>query len=663
MNIKDIAKLAGTSISTVSKVVNGKDRSISSKTREKILAIVKEYNYTPYANVIKGDQISFLLALITKHDLNTELLRGLVDVAKKNGFGLVIHQDSSSELDRGRLLSSLRNKNLDGIIWEETPRKARELADSYIKQAIPIRSFGITQYTPNLQEQLHINFHKLAYIATKALITKHHTKIYCLVNEQEAQSTIDFIEGYRNCLYDNGITFNSLYVQNVTQDYSINSSILMGLTAAICFNESIATILYHQAAQKNLDVPRDLSIIALVDHLTSYSLSSRIATINTRLYQFGQYLAQDIIMEIERLQLSQDIIIDEYTVSSAENIHLPSSKIVPKLLVVGSINMDTLIHVSEIPSTGITSIAQSSKNVIGGKGANQAVGVARLGLHVSLLGRVGKDQEGMLLYDLLLKENVNREHLIFDDSSGSGRAYVFVLPNGESSITVFLGANRNLSNNDIDLHKDAFEHIEYCLLQTELSTDLVLYAAAYSKQFGVKTVLKPSNIQLTNLELLQYIDYFIPNEKEAGRISGGLSSLEDQAKYFRSLGVKTVIITLGENGCYLQDSVNSLYFGTIKFPVVDTTGAADAFIAVFASSLARGINLIKAIKMASYAGSFSITREGAQAGMLDKEAYENLLDTIDQMIPVSSRNENQSSGLKGGAQAEWKNDGWVEKEN
>ena len=183
------------------------------------------------------------------------------------------------------------------------------------------------------------------------------------------------------------------------------------------------------------------------------------------------------------------------------------------------------------------------------------------------------------------------------------------------------------------------------MLETYPKVGAVLYAAAYSKQFGVKTVLKPSNIQLTNLELLQYIDYFIPNEKEAERISGGLSSLEDQATYFRNLGVKTVIITLGEKGCYLQNSENSLYFGAMKFPVVDTTGAADAFISVFTSSLARGINLIKAIKIASYAGSFSITREGAQAGMLDKEAYENLLDNIDHMITVSSRNENQCIGL------------------
>lgn len=635
LNIKDIAKIAGTSISTVSKVVNGKDPTISEATRKKILAIVKEYNYSPYANVKRNNQQSYLLGLLVKKDVQPEFLQGLVDIAKKHGFGLVIHQESSSEEIREKFLLSLSNKNLDGLIWEETFQVARELADKYVKKNIPIRCFGINEYHGQKGEQFHIDFKQLGYLTTSSLIHKHHTKIGCLYHDKAKQSTSDFIEGYRNCLFDFGLKYSANNVQCVDASFSINNFLLLGVTSVVCMDELVAGTLYQQAIQKNLIVPRDLSIVSLAEHTPPQYFSNHIATINIGLFQFGYELGKNLIHEVEQKRGPFGFPPFTYDIQDDDAITAPSSLKSPRVLVVGSINMDTLMHTPELPCVGITAIAADCKNAMGGKGANQAVGIARLGLHVSLMARIGKDADGLRLHDALLKKHVNSEYLIFDEGIGTGRAYIYVLPNGESSITVYLGANSNLSRKDIDNQINAFEDVDYCLLQTEISTELVFYAAKLCKERGIVTILKPANMDRRYEDLLQYIDYFIPNEKEAEKLCDGHISIEQQAQYFIDKGVKNVIITLAERGCFYSNGTDFLYFSAMKFPVIDTTGAADAFIAAFTASLAKGVGLEKALKMASYAGSHSITQEGAQTAMLDKEDYENLLNTVGSLITVS----------------------------
>lgn len=383
LKIKDIAKIAGTSISTVSKVINGKDSTISETTRAKILAIVREYNYSPYASLKKNNQRSYLLGLLVKKDVQPEFLQGLVDISKKHGFGLVIHQESSSEKTREKFLLSLSNKNLDGLIWEETSPVARELADKYVKENIPIRCFGISAYSEKNGDQLHIDFKQLGYITTSRLIDKHHVKIGCLYHDETKQSTADFIEGYRNCLFDFGIKYSTHNVQRVDSDFSINDILLLGITGVISVDELVAGNIYQQAIQRNLIIPRDLSIISLVENTPPHYFSTHVATINIGLLKFGYELGKNLIYEVERKKGNFYFPTFTYNVKDDDAITAPSSLQSPRILVVGSINMDTLMHTPELPCIGITSIATDCKKAMGGKGANQAVGIARLGMHVS----------------------------------------------------------------------------------------------------------------------------------------------------------------------------------------------------------------------------------------------------------------------------------------
>jgi ribokinase len=301
--------------------------------------------------------------------------------------------------------------------------------------------------------------------------------------------------------------------------------------------------------------------------------------------------------------------------------------------------MDIILHCPDTLSPGTTSIVHECSSLPGGKGANQAVGVAKLEVPVRLLSRIGKDNEGLAIFSTLHDSHVETQHVIMDSRQGTGKAYIYVPDNGESTITVYLGANAHFCCDDIDAHLDAFDNVSYCLLQTELSEAAVIHAISLCKERGIRTMVKPASIHRCSPALLKDIDYFIPNELEAEKMSPNCQTLEERADLFLQMGAKAVIITLGGNGCYFKDKEHSLRFNAAPFVPVDTTGAADAFIAALACCLYWGENIVKAIKLASYAGGVSITKEGSQAGLIDYGSLMKAADTIDKVITAENLKE------------------------
>lgn len=228
MNIKEIAKLAGVSTSTVSKIINQKDSSISEKTRQKILKIVREYNYTPYSYVNYSKKTWIIGILLNSSNSFDNTINGIISTAQEKSYTTLIcnsYNDLNQELKN--ILSFCKN-NVDGIIWEPINEKSLNNISYIDKKEIP---YIITNYNFN-QNSINIPYEDYAYNLTKELINKKHKKIGCLLDN--GRRTEHFLSGYKKCLFDNQMKLEEdliFYDFNDKLLYNINN---FNITGIIC---------------------------------------------------------------------------------------------------------------------------------------------------------------------------------------------------------------------------------------------------------------------------------------------------------------------------------------------------------------------------------------------------------------------------------------------
>lgn len=311
-----------------------------------------------------------------------------------------------------------------------------------------------------------------------------------------------------------------------------------------------------------------------------------------------------------------------------------------KIVVIGSMNTDFMINVNHIPTGGETVRAGSIASLPGGKGANQAVGAGKLGGLVYMIGRLGNDSDGKEIYNSLVASGVKTDGVVFDDSIPTGKAYINVAEDGESTIVIYPGANGKLSRSQVRQYEQVLDEAVYCLLTLEIAEEIVEYAIQRCRRKNVKVILKPASAEKMKESLFGMIDYFIPNEKEVARLIPGDMTVEQKAEILIGKGVKNVIITLGSDGCYLRNGQYRGYFPAADFHPLDTTGAADAFISAFAVALSEGDDILKAISFASYAAGISITRQGVQPAMVDRKGlaiYQEEIESMAEKMPEIER--------------------------
>ena len=158
----------------------------------------------------------------------------------------------------------------------------------------------------------------------------------------------------------------------------------------------------------------------------------------------------------------------------------------------GTLNIDTIITTPRLPHTGETIRSPSRATLPRGKGINQATGAARLGADVYLLGKIGKDHGGNERFYFLKDNHIHTQGVFSTSKANTGQAYIFVEDNAESGIVIYAGANEQLTHQELESQKEVFESASYCLLQTEMSFNLVLHAATLAKEAGCQIILKPS---------------------------------------------------------------------------------------------------------------------------------------------------------------------------
>lgn len=291
------------------------------------------------------------------------------------------------------------------------------------------------------------------------------------------------------------------------------------------------------------------------------------------------------------------------------------------IVVIGSLNMDFVIAVHRLPLPGETILGRNFRMIPGGKGANQAYAAAKLagsGTVVRMIGRVGADSFGNALKSNLAGVGVDVSSMPETSSEATGVALIHVDDAGQNSITVAPGANGVLSAGDIQSQGQALEGARCVLLQLEIPIDTVAEGLREARRAGATCILDPAPARVLPKEILQLVDIATPNENEACVLAGlppKRVNAEDAVALgnkIRELGVRSVIVKLGDQGCVYCGADRS--FASPPFPVraVDSTAAGDTFNAALAVALAEGAEVENALRFANAAAAVSVTRAGAQ---------------------------------------------------
>ena len=289
------------------------------------------------------------------------------------------------------------------------------------------------------------------------------------------------------------------------------------------------------------------------------------------------------------------------------------------VVIVGSSNTDMVLNVPDIPKPGQTLSGNCFTTTGGGKGANQAVAVAKASTdkqETYFIACIGDDSLGSIALASYKAEGINTKYICVESGVSSGVALIFVADSGENSIGINPGANAKLSPDYIEAAGEAIVNSDVLLTQLETPIPAVLKAMQIAKSAGTKTILNPAPAAELPEEIFALLDYFTPNQTETEMYTGVFPESEDSARQAAEVllakGVKNVIITMGSKGSFCMNREQAEFVPAIKVKAIDTVAAGDTFNGVFASAIARGETLIKSLKLATIAGGLAVTRKGAQ---------------------------------------------------
>lgn len=626
MNIHDIAKLAGVSASTVSKVMNGKDKDISEGTRKRVLQIIEKEQYVPYLKFREKQGLkSHLIGLILKRSNREREVIALSaqSAAVKLGYGLLVSYVDHLE-DAHKSVEEMTQKHVSGLLID-----SEDLVSDKKLEHTTVYLCQTKEFDENQKATFYYSLSEAGRLAAERLMQDGHEKIACitLAEEKAVQS------GYRKAMRNANLPIQPLWIceggtMADLEQYGIRQCLSEHTSAVICGSPEAAGCFCKVMEKIRISIPDTISMITIGDSSWMELLADGITAVKLPAEEMARDAVEYLIHMIQ--EEKQAGIIRKFAPAVVErrSITRPAQeKQGARLVVVGSMNMDITVEVSKIPVNGETQFAQRVYVFPGGKGGNQAVGAGKLGGQVYMVGRLGNDMDGRQLYSSLAENHVHMDGVQFDTALPSGKAYINVDKNGESTIVVYEGANRNLSIEQINRCQTLFQKAKYCLLSLEISECVAEYTIKFCRQTDTEVILKPSGRTIQE-ELLKDIAYFIPNEHELHAFLPGRQSLEEKAQLLRKKGVQHVIVTLGSRGCYLNDQEYSMYFEGTDFEAVDTTGGADSFISALAVYLGEGKHILQAIGFAIYASGISVTRYGVQPALPERKVVDVYEDEI-----------------------------------
>ena len=271
----------------------------------------------------------------------------------------------------------------------------------------------------------------------------------------------------------------------------------------------------------------------------------------------------------------------------------------------GSINMDLVVRVDRLPRPGDTVLGERLLTIQGGKGANQAVAAARLGAKVHMIGRVGGDAFGSQLVAGLRDDGVDVSGVVVDHEEPSGAALIVVESGGENTVTVAPGANARLGDQELTLLREVLRRDDVVIMQLEIPLDTVLNAVEAARATGARVVLNAAPSAALAGRPVPGVDVLVVNEREADDL-GGVTRLRT---------ANALVVTLGAAGAILYEEGRESRVEPRHVDALDATAAGDAFVGALAFALARGDEILDAVRLGNAAGAAAATKLGARPSL------------------------------------------------
>jgi ribokinase len=290
-----------------------------------------------------------------------------------------------------------------------------------------------------------------------------------------------------------------------------------------------------------------------------------------------------------------------------------------RVAVLGSLNMDLVVQVKELPVAGQTVVGDRLHTLPGGKGANQAVAAARLGAEVRMVGRVGSDAHGEELVQGLVEDGVEVSAVTRDSEAPSGAALILVAASGQNMIALAPGANGRVGDDEVEDLVQGLGGGDVVVLQLEVPLAAVVSAAERSRRAGARVVLNAAPSAPLAGRPPPRTDVLVVNEAEAAELGGepvsDLVGAERAARRLASSSAGAVVVTMGAAGAVLLDSERVTRVPPLPVDAVDATAAGDAFVGALAMALAAGWSVTEAVRLGGAAGAAAASRLGARSSL------------------------------------------------
>lgn len=297
-----------------------------------------------------------------------------------------------------------------------------------------------------------------------------------------------------------------------------------------------------------------------------------------------------------------------------------------QIVILGSINYDITASAERLPARGETVAGFSVDMFGGGKGANQAVQSAQMGVPTAMIGQVGNDMQGSAVLEALKSKGINCSRIHVSETNRTGCASIYVDPNGDNMLVYAPGANHHITKEMIDNGRDVIEQAAVFITQTEINMDAVIYGLKLAREAGDITILNPAPALPLPEEVYPLVDFITPNETESEFYTGILRSdmpieewKEKTAQWFMDKGVKNLCVTMGEKGAFYSNGTEAISVPAFPITAVDTTAAGDSFHGGLAYGLANGYDIETCLKIGSACGALSAMTLGAQNSIQPEE--------------------------------------------
>lgn len=605
MTIKDIARLSGFSISTVSKVINKKDSGISQETKKHILDIVEQNNFIPYENIRKKKISSRIIGLFIK-DIrfkSLQLLENVISIAQEHNFQIMpIYQSLGYTIEHFNLLES-------SILFDDILSSLTN--ESNIVPDVIVTSQENLDWNINA-DIFCVPYRELGYLLIKQLVQANHLRINIIVENKETAISNGFTLGAIEALQEADMPFNSAVIDvsaaNNDQQIFLNEimkRLQSGVTGFITDSMSIADSIRNHLSSHNYRLGLDYSINTLSFDSAGCSSS------NIDHFSLSQESVRRIVVRaINRVhtKLPKEHERLEFELLIRGSVQQPMTyNPKPKITVIGSLNIDYNLHCKKFPRASTVGHTDEFDTLIGGKALLHAISAKRLSCDVSVLGCVGNDSHGRLIISELEKEGINTKGITIEEGAETGQAFVLINPKGRMGILLHDGANSYMNFDKVEQFKEVVNSASFCIVDNELPIDAINHFMTIAKAEKVPIVIKMAqsdDFQKFSLDHVQYIVF----EKS---LSKGIDEPFRQLinSLFDRKVVNIILLDISAGKCLhiprQEEFSNSNIYELSDYQLIDAKGISTGFISSLAACLSTGNSINEALLKAMI--SFKLT--------------------------------------------------------